>query len=327
VVLVMTKPIHATYGYIPRDLADVFSGSIQTSPLVPGATALADLAPASCASFVLHAPASTIERRYVMAVALRALVPGGALTVLAAKDKGGTRLSGELEAFGCVVNESHKRHHRIVVTVRPDAPSGIAAAIEAGAPRMLPDLGIWSQPGLFNWDRIDPGSQLLLDHLPVLGGRGADLGCGIGILAMAVCAGEACREMTLIDIDARALAVAERNVWGFGAKTLWTDVRSANNLPTGLDFVVTNPPFHDGGEEDRALGQAFIQKAATMLRPGGVLWLTANRHLPYEATLVPLFATVDQVAQAKGFKIYSAQKETMAAKTHARKTLPKKVRL
>ncbi len=315
----MPNPIHAIYGYIPRDLTEVASGSVQTSPLVPGAVALADLAPASCASFVLHAPASTIERRHVMALALRALAPGGALTVLAAKDKGGTRLSNELEAFGCAVTESHKRHHRIITTSRPAQLTGLDEAIAAGLPRQLPGLGLWSQPGLFNWDRIDPGSQLLLDHLPPLSGRGADLGCGLGVLARAVMAGGLCRAMTLIDIDGRALALARFNVPGDAVTTLWTDVRSASNLPTGLDFVVTNPPFHDGGEEDRALGQAFIQKAATMLRPGGVLWLTANRHLPYEATLVPLFATVDQVAQAKGFKIYSAQKETMIAKATARK--------
>ena len=315
----MLNPLHAIYGYIPRDLAEVVSGSVQVSPLVPGAALLTDLAPASCASIVLHAPASTIERRHVMALALRALVPGGAFTVLAAKDKGGTRLSNELEAFGCAVAESHKRHHRIVATTRPDQPTGIDDAIVAGQPRLLPDLDLWSQPGLFNWDRIDPGSQLLIDHLPPLSGRGADLGGGLGVLARAVMAGGLCRAMTLIDVDARALAMARLNVPGETVTMLWTDVRSANNLPTGLDFVVTNPPFHDGGEEDRALGQAFIQKAATMLRPGGVLWLTANRHLPYEATLVPLFAAVEQVAQAKGFKIYSAQKETMIAKATARK--------
>lgn len=321
----MLHSLYATYGYIPRDLAEVASGSVQTSPLVPGSASLADLAPASCASFMLHAPASTIERRHVMALALRALVPGGPLTVLAAKDKGGTRLAGELEAFGCGVNESHKRHHRIVVTTRPDQPTGLDDAIVAGQPRELPDVGLWSQPGLFNWDRIDPGSQLLLDHLPPMSGRGADLGCGLGVLARAVIAHGLCRAMTLIDIDARALAMARLNVPGDIVTTLWTDVRSANNLPNGLDFVVTNPPFHDGGEEDRALGQAFIQKAAAMLRPGGVLWLTANRHLPYEATIVPLFGTVEQVAQAKGFKIYSAQKETMVAKANARKPPSKKV--
>ena len=99
-----------------------------------------------------------------------------------------------------------------------------------------------------------------------------------------------------------------RNVTGEGVATLWADVRTARDLPTGLDFVVTNPPFHDGGDEDKLLGQTFIQKAAAMLRPGGVLWLTANRHLPYEATLTPLFASADQIAQANGFKIYAAKK-------------------
>lgn len=311
--------LNAVYGYIPRDLAGVAVGSVQCSPLIPGATWLEELAPESCASFVLHAPASTIERRAVLALALRALAPGGTLTALAANDKGGTRLANELAAFGCDAAVSHKRHHRVAVATRPEALAGISAAIEAGAPRELPGLGLWSQPGLFNWDRIDPGSQLLLDHLPVLAGRGADLGCGLGVLARAVMAAGACRAMTLIDLDARALAMAKLNVAGDDVSTLWTDVRSSNTLPAGLDFVVTNPPFHDGGEEDRALGQAFIQKAAGMLRPGGVLWLTANRHLPYEATLEPLFAAADQVAQAKGFKIYCAQKETIAAKVAARK--------
>jgi len=314
-----TTFIHAVYGYIPRDLASMAGDHVQCSPLIPGAKRLEELAPGSAASFVVHAPASTIERRAVIGLALRALVPGGALTVLAANDKGGTRLANELAAFGCEVAASHKRHHRIMVTARPNTPSGMDDAITAGAPRILPDLGLWSQPGLFNWDRIDPGSQVLLDHLPPLAGRGADLGCGIGVLALGAIAGGACQSMTLIDIDARALAVAERNVWAFGATTLWTDVRSSNVLPTGLDFVITNPPFHDGGAEDRALGQAFIQKAAAMLRPGGVLWLTANRHLPYEETLVSLFTSVDQIAQAQGFKIYCARKETIAAKVAGRK--------
>jgi 16S rRNA (guanine1207-N2)-methyltransferase len=288
---------HAIYGHIPRDLAELPEGAGQCSPLIPGSGDVWAIEPGSLAGFVLHAPASVIERRCVLALALRALAPGGALTVLAGNDRGGTRLAGELEAFGCKIEAGHKRHHRIVTTVRPAAPIGIEAAIAAGEPRLLPDLGLWSQPGLFNWDRVDPGSQLLIDHLPVLHGRGADLGCGIGVLARAVMARNPC-QMTLIDIDRRALDMAAHNVPDINVTTLWADIRSASNLPTALDFVVTNPPFHDTGEEDRGLGQMFIQKAAAMLAPGGTLWLTANRHLPYEATLTPLFAIVDQVAQA-----------------------------
>ena len=64
----------------------------------------------------------------------------------------------------------------------------ISAAIAEGAPRFVDEIGFWSQPGVFSWDRIDPGSALLLVHLPALSGRGADLGCGIGVLARSVLA-------------------------------------------------------------------------------------------------------------------------------------------
>ena len=309
----MSRLTHAVYGHIPAGLVEVDPASVQCSPQVPGAAALAELAPQSCTGFVMHAPASTLERRHAMALALRALAPGAPLTVLAANDKGGTRLGDELEAFGCAIEAASKRHHRIISTTRLAAPHGLEEAIAAGDPRLIPELGLWSQPGLFNWDRVDPGSQLLLDHLPPLKGRGADLGCGTGVLARAVIANNPGVHMTLIDIDQRALSVARMNVSGEGVSTLWADVRTAKTLPAGLDFVVTNPPFHDAGAEDRALGAMFIQRACAMLRPGGALWLTANRHLPYEAVLEPLFETVDQVAQAIGFKIYAAKRGSVSA--------------
>ena len=74
----------------------------------------------------------------------------------------------------------------------------------------------------------------------------------------------------------------------------------------GLDFVVMNPPFHDGGIEDQTLGQSFIRRAAEALRPGGVCWLTANRHLPYEAVMKPLFRRIALKDEAEGYKIYEA---------------------
>ena len=63
-----------------------------------------------------------------------------------------------------------------------------------------------------------------------------------------------------------------------------------------------------GGVEDQALGQGFLQRAATVLRRGGALWLTANRHLPYETVLKPLFSRVETRAEARGFKVIEAHK-------------------
>lgn len=302
------------YGTVPAGLLDIPPQATQSSPRQPGSIALGDFREASLDVMIVHAPASTVERRHVLALSLRALKPGGELTAFAPNNKGGMRLAAELKSFGCEIESSPRRHHQIVTTSRPDRPTGLDEAIRAGEPRLLPGLELWSQPGLFSWDRIDPGSSLLLEHLPVLTGSGADLGCGIGILARAVLEGSACRHITMIDIDRRAVEMARRNVTSEAATTLWTDVTSATNLPAALDFVVTNAPFHDGGKEDRALGVAFIEKAASMLRPEGQLWLTANRHLPYEEPLQRLFHNVEQVAQSNGYKIYSARRKSGAGR-------------
>lgn len=332
----LSQPITHIYGFVPEALVELPPGSVQTSPRVPGASPLGQVPPTSSAAIVVHAPASVVERRRVMALALRALQVGAPLTVIAHNTKGGTRLAKELEAFGCEVVSEHKRHHRIARTTRPEIPADIDRAIAEGDAILLPELGLWSQPGLFNWDRIDPGSQLLLDNLPALIGRGADLGCGIGVLARVVRENHPLAEMHLIDIDARALDISRRNVPGDGIFLHWVDVRATQvaaaasppplgekevsnappllrTLPSGLDFVVCNPPFHDGGEEDRSLGKVFITRAAEMLRPGGTLWLTANRHLPYEAVLTSAFESVEPIADKAGFKIYAAKKAARAA--------------
>ncbi len=313
----MSDPTHAVYGEPPHGLADSPAGAVQCSPRIPGASSLDELARDSLDAIVVYAPGNAVERRRVLALALRALKPGGRLTALAPNNRGGARLADELRAFGCAAASRPKRHHQIVDTERPerftfDDEADLDNAVMAGAPRLLPDLGLWSEPGLFSWDRVDPGSRLLMQHLPPLDGAGADLGCGIGVLARAVREAGGDGPLVLVDSDKRALDCARRNVPGDHVTTLWVDVRNPRGLPTRLDFVVCNPPFHDGGAEDRALGQVFIRAAAAMLRPGGQLWLVANRHLPYEATLGKAFATVEAVADAQGYKVLAARTATGA---------------
>jgi 16S rRNA (guanine1207-N2)-methyltransferase len=255
---------------------------------------------------VLLAPPGTVERRYTTALALRALAPGGMLTVLAPKDKGGSRLAKELKGFGCTVDETSRRHHRICSCQRPAQPAGIEEALAGGGPRFDEGLGLWTQPGVFSWNRLDPGSALLAQNLPALSGKGADFGCGIGILSSVILASSKVTHLVMFDIDRRAVEMAARNVQDARADIRWADARSVRL--SGLDFVVMNPPFHDGGAEDQSLGQSFIRRAAESLRSGGVLWLVANRHLPYEGVLKPLFKRVTLHAEAAGYKVYEAQK-------------------
>lgn len=295
----------AVYGSPPRDVIETPAGAAQTSPLIPGSQDLAALADESLDEVVMLAPPGAVEARYVLAQALRALKPGGELTAAAPKDKGGLRLKKTLTGFGCEVIEDARRHHRICTVTRPVDLAAVRPALDEGAPRQVADQ-MWSQPGVFSWDRLDPGTTLLLKNLPVLSGKGADFGAGIGWISKAVLASPQVTALTLVELDRRAVDAARRNVTDERATILWADVRQA--ALADLDFVVMNPPFHDGGAEDHALGQGFIRAAAAALRKGGTLWVTANRHLPYEAVLNGAFKAVRPVADAGGYKVYEARK-------------------
>ena len=299
---------HAVYGLPPVDLAETPDAALQVSPVIVGSSRLEDVADASLDGATIYAPAGTAERRYVLAHALRALAPGARLIALALKDRGGQRLAKELAGFGCAPSDLPKRHHRICTVLRPPEPAGLALAIDEGGPRHIDNLALCTQPGIFSWDRLDPGTALLMSRLPPQKGRGVDLGCGLGLLGRAVLGSSAVTEITLIDLDRRAIEMAKRNVADPRAKIVWADLRAATGLPTGLDFAVSNPPFHDGGAEDQALGKTFIQRAAESLRPGGTLWLVANAHLPYEATLRERFRAVETVAQEGGYKVFEAKR-------------------
>ncbi len=305
------EPLAAVYGAPPPELAAAPPGVMQLSPRVPGAGALENLPDASLTRLVALAPPGTLERRYVLAQALRVLAPNGELVALAPKTRGGTRLAAELTAFGCEVHETARRHHRICQVRRPTHPVGLAEAMAAGAPRLVPGLDLWSQPGVFSWDRLDPGTALLLNHAAGLAGRGADLGCGVGVLALRVLESAAVTSLTCIDIDRRAIEAARRNITDPRARLLHLDIRGPGATEgdpalASLDFVIMNPPFHEAGREDRGLGLTFISAAAAMLRKGGRCRLVANIALPYEARLAADFAQIRVLAQGGGYNVYEA---------------------
>src|SRR5258707_14870410 len=106
-----TTRLEATYGAPPAELAPDARGE-QVSPLTPGATAIEALAEGSLRAMTVLAPPGTLERRYVLAHALRALGSGGRLTALAPKDRGGSRREGGVGAVGCTGGGTGERHPR-----------------------------------------------------------------------------------------------------------------------------------------------------------------------------------------------------------------------
>jgi 16S rRNA (guanine1207-N2)-methyltransferase len=303
---VAASGLQAVYGSPPVQLVQTPADAVQVSPLVVGAQAIERADDSAFVRVVIQAPAGTLERRFVLAQGLRALAHNGELIALAPKGMGGARLASELKSFGCTVRETAKRHHRLCQCLRPHQTEGLEAAIAAGGLQYMPALGLWSQPGVFSWNRIDPGTALLLAQPWAPAGAGVDLGCGLGVLSLGLLSSPGVSEITLIDIDRRAIEAAKLNVTDTRATVVQHDLRCPPRRPVALDFAIMNPPFHDGGAEDRSLGRAFVDSAATMLKPGGVLRMVANVALPYESLLADRFSRVIQLARAEGYKVLEA---------------------
>ncbi len=261
-------------------------------------------------------PRQRQEARALLARAVDCCAPGGTVIACMVNDEGARSGESDLEALAGLSGSVSKNHCRVYWSTVNDVTCN--AALHAtwrtlDAPRPILDGRFISRPGVFAWDRIDPASALLAAHLPAdLSGRAADLGCGFGYLCVELL--QRCAGITALDLfeaEARALDLARQNLVTFADRTAlnfhWHDV--TQGLPARYDVIVSNPPFHAQGAIDRPdIGRAFIAAAADALRPGGRLWMVANRHLPYESVLDARFGTVRIVTQAQGFKIIEAVK-------------------
>jgi 16S rRNA (guanine1207-N2)-methyltransferase len=268
---------------------------------------------------MLLSPRQREESRALLARALQRTAAGGIVVAAAMNTEGARSAESDLEQLAGSVQSLSKNKCRVFwagVDVNTDAARNNAALIEEwaaiDAPRPIGDGRFLSRPGLFAWDRIDAASALLVSHLPAdLAGRGADLGAGYGYLSAEILARyPRVTALDLYEAEARALDLARRNLpattndaaLGFH----WHDV--TRGLSARYDFIVTNPPFHQGRADLPQIGRAFIVAAAAALQPGGRFWLVANRHLPYEAELAKHFKRVHCVVEAKGFKVMEAVK-------------------
>lgn len=241
------------------------------------------------------------------------LKPGGILCVALHNDWGAKRFEKSVLSVAGGLDVVCKSHCRVFWSRKTDKLKTQVLNEWRGAADLRRGVNdeFWTKPGLFSWNRVDDGSALLVEQLPVdLAGVVADLGAGWGYLSHQILS--RCPEVTTLDAyeaDRDAVEAARRNVGNVKARARtrvhWHDV-TAGIEPRRYDVIVTNPPFHEGREPDPEIGMKFISAAACGLKPFGHLWLVANRHLPYEALLEEAFDSVVKVTEERGYKVLRA---------------------
>lgn len=262
---------------------------------------------------LLLPPPQRDETRALFALAMQAVDDDGLLVVSMQNNAGAKSGEADLRKLAPEVQSLSKSKCRVFWARKRNINQELMQSWRAfDQPRLIESTGLTSRPGVFAWDRIDTASKLLSDHLPLeLSGHGADLGAGLGFLTHFILPrSESVESMDIYEAEARSLECAKLNLAPFETRVrlgyFWHDVTVGIQGP--YDFIVSNPPFHLGREEARALGQSFIEVAARSLKPKGRFYMVANRHLPYEASLEKHFSKVSVLAMQDGFKVFEAIK-------------------
>jgi len=269
-------------------------------------------------SLVLHMPNRQREATLgEFAQAFNLLEEGRYFLVSLHNDWGAKRYEKTLAEFAGEVGNISKYHCRAFWARKTSA---LDAALQEEwlqhlQLRKVIDGRFWSRPGLFSWDEIDEGSRILMEHLPKnITGRVADLGCGWGALSDFVMReNEDLTSLDAFEADRIAVECARRNLGllqtRYRPKVHWSDLTHPEGAgDKRYDLVIMNPPFHEARNADPLLGAKFIAAAFKALKPGGMIYMVANRHLPYEHLLEEVFQNVQRLVQSSNFKVFSAMR-------------------
>ena len=168
-------------------------------------------------------------------------------------------------------------------------------------------LELTSGSGVFAQGRLDIGTSVLFretqpPRLPA-GSRLLDLGCGYGVIGLALATAVPGPYVTAVDVNERAVALANENAAALG---LADRVRAVTPeaVPAGetYDEIWSNPPIRIGKDALHALLLTWLPR----LRPGGRAVMVVGKNLGADSLqrwLGEQGHPTTRLASAKGFRV------------------------
>lgn len=195
-------------------------------------------------------------------------------------------------------------HYFVREPAVPSEPREIEARVRGLSLTLKTDRGVFSH------GRLDAGTRLLAETIKVpAGARVLDLGCGYGVLG--IVAAKICPDcrVTMVDVNARACALAQENAVQNGIASAEILCGDAREVLAGREFdvIITNPPCRSG----RELVLGLFEWAANVLSDGGALWAviqTKKGARRYVRDLERWFKEVQTVMMWGGYRIIRAAK-------------------
>jgi 16S rRNA G1207 methylase RsmC len=171
-------------------------------------------------------------------------------------------------------------------------------------------LELTSGSGVFAQGRLDVGTGVLLREQPAPEGARAvlDLGCGYGVIGLAIAVAVPDCTVTAVDVNERAVLLANENAAALGVADRFTA-----SLPDEVardatyDEIWSNPPIRIGKDALHGLLLDWLPR----LRPEGRARLVVGKNLGADSLagwLTDHGYPTAKVASAKGFRVLEARR-------------------
>ena len=176
------------------------------------------------------------------------------------------------------------------------------------------ELEIINHAAVFSREKLDVGTRLFLENLPVDERYRTivDLGCGNGILGLMAAIKNPAADMVFTDESYMAV---ESSISNF--LSVFEETREAEFLQTdclqgvaddSVSLILCNPPFHQNNAINDDVAWQMFTESKVALEAKGELWVIGNRHLAYHAKLKHLFGACEVMASNKKFTLLKATK-------------------
>ncbi len=171
-------------------------------------------------------------------------------------------------------------------------------------------LALASGSGVFAQGRLDVGTAVLFRETdpPTGAGTVLDLGCGYGVIGLAVAASVPAARVTAVDVNERALLLTRENAAALGlADRVVAATPDAVDPAATYDEIWSNPPIRIGKPALHALLLTWLPRLA----PGGRAVMVVGKHLGADSLqrwLGDHGLPTERLASAKGFRILETRR-------------------
>lgn len=173
---------------------------------------------------------------------------------------------------------------------------------------------IINHASLFSRDRLDRGSQLLIEQMPISERyqRIVDLACGNGVIGLIAASFNPGADLLFCDESYMAVSSARENFHAAFGPDRSAEFQVGDCLQgvpgDSRDLILLNPPFHQQHGIGDAVAWQMFKDARRVLVKGGELRIVGNRHLAYHAKLKKLFGNCETIAADSKFVILNSIK-------------------